>query len=150
MEAEYYIKFVRTYKFRGQSRRFGEKIRNFAGEPMDSNWVYGPGLLKGNGDFSVIYTDKSVDKHVVYTDSVCQYTGRNDKNGTEIYDGDIVKIAEAEYVVRFSELSCSFVLDGRTGTEAAVGFFGLDSENIEVIGNIFDEAQKNEFYGKDR
>ena len=46
---------MRKIMFRGQTRRFGVKIKNYAGEPMESAWVFGYGAAQGNGDFSIIY-----------------------------------------------------------------------------------------------
>ena len=31
----------REILFRGQTRRYGEKVNITSGEPMESNWVYG-------------------------------------------------------------------------------------------------------------
>lgn len=49
---------MREILFRGQTRRYGEKVR-LNGEKIKSNWVYG-GIFpqNGEGDFAMIYQQK--------------------------------------------------------------------------------------------
>ena len=73
---------MRELIFRGQTRRTGEKIW-FNGEKVPGNWVYG-GICHGRGDFSVMYgyvdgEQSSINKFVVYTDTVGQSTGLTDR-----------------------------------------------------------------------
>lgn len=73
---------MREMLFRGQTRKFGEKVR-MNGDKVPGNWVYG-GICQGKGDFSLIYgygrgTQSSGETFVVYSDTVGQYTGLTDR-----------------------------------------------------------------------
>lgn len=83
----------RAIKFRGQTRRAGERIINMAGDKCKANWVYGGIFPQNNdGDFAIIYQQPECEKCVVYADTVGQYIAVDDKKSKEIYEGDVVKI----------------------------------------------------------
>ncbi|MCM1488908.1 MAG: YopX family protein [Firmicutes bacterium] len=130
---------MRELLFRGQTRRFGEKIRNVAGDPMPSCWVYG-GVFHQNdrgGAFSIIYSYDPIEKHPVYADTVGQYTGIDDRNGSKIFEGDIVDISRDEErgVIKWDEDTARFII---LSSGISADFDNYWGKDLEVIGNIYD------------
>ena len=86
----------------------------------------------------------SVDKRYV----LMQYTGLKDKNGKEIYEGDIVRHVKSPsvtfyYVVEWDDKLAGFRLKWKTGG----GIYYLDfyvevlPDKLEVVGNMFENPE---------
>ena len=136
---------MREILFRGQTRRLGEKVW-MNGEKVPSNWVYG-GICLGKGAFSIIYDymdeegEKPIEKHVVYTDTVGQYTGLTDKNGKKIFEGDIIK-ADNWLHQNMKIYTIVFEDSGFYAKHKDEDCWNFDHlENIEIIGNIYDNPE---------
>lgn len=133
---------MRELLFRAQTRKKGDKVW-MNGNPVDGNWVFG-GIFKGEGCYSVLYTYEPLEKRVVYTDPIGQYTGMTDKNGVKIFEGDILKLKRHIYDVEWKD-GCLYAVQKnflKTGNTVYYKLINLLVEDgAEVIGNIYDTPE---------
>lgn len=115
----------------------------FRGKRTDnSEWVYGYVYCygwTGEEETCIVPNYASAPYSIVVDpDTVGQYTGLADKNGTKIFEGDIVLLKgdEEPYQVAFDE-SC-FQVYGNSICYVMDSFYDHD---IEVIGNIYDSPE---------
>ena len=126
---------MREILFRGKRKDTGE-------------WVYGVYVVMHHNDdrthlyhfiipensdlsFGVKVEDILVE---VIADTVGQYTGAIDKNGKEIFEGDLVKIEIG--VIKYEIPDCAFIIC--TGGCDFVMDYAKDSE---IIGNVHDNPK---------
>lgn len=127
---------MRTIKFRGKRIDNGE-------------WAYGS-LAETHGKLFIgipTTPDNPVymmDWHEVDPDTVGQFTGLLDKNGKEIYEGDIISLRDYIAEVRWNSNLSAFCI--RFSFESELGIKPLGSwidrrRRCNVIGNIHDNPE---------
>ena len=130
---------MREIKFRGKRTDNGE-------------WVYG-NLVRGCDEkyaYIVEFGNKEVCRNYVDVnpETVGQYTGLKDKNGTKIFEGDIIYAVSnfdaANMVVVYDPAEFRLVLceDYKT-YKPGLGFKCLCYESfyLQVVGNIYDNPE---------
>lgn len=119
----------RQIKFRGKTTANG-------------HWVYGSLIDYGDNTFAI---RNSKSQPWVQPDSIGQFTGLRDRNGKEIYEGDILKdkIGKAD-VITYDSLAFNLCI-AYASTPGGVcdTFFGGNNplRDLVVIGNIHDNPE---------
>lgn len=130
---------TRKIKFRGKDEQ-GEWQEGHLLVQLGTHYILTPIWEMYRNEY--VETDRST-KHRVSACTVSQFTGILDKNGKEIYEGDIVEYTTCYFgnekrhrkVVEWE----SFDSDD-FGEPHNIGYFNL-SEYMEVIGNIYDNPE---------
>lgn len=128
---------MRTIKFRGK-------------HVDDDEWVYGDLIIDNAENYFIhIREEKRQVAHMVYPDTVGQFTGLLDKNGKEIYEGDVVSyrypIRRHDSFVRneinyigFRQSECKFIVVCKNRHHDLHEPYNLQ---VEVIGNIHENPE---------
>jgi uncharacterized phage protein (TIGR01671 family) len=133
----------------------------FRGKRLDNGeWVYGD-LVQIEGSYIYDYDigDNGVEQKPILSqikwnvnpETVGQYTGLKDKNGVEVYEGDIVTACWYDYeepnhdmtgIVEFTEGWMSYwIADYDKKKFSELNGQGYYHWTIEVIGNIYDNPE---------
>lgn len=125
----------------------------FRGKTLSGKWVegiYSPynwdiDLVRENKPQIIILSENKDDIDGLWCDIIPetagQYTGLIDKNGTKIFEGDIVRYGDTIHEVVFEQRNGTAYF-GLVYSESETLPFGhyQDLRQIEVIGNIYDNG----------
>ena len=107
----------------------------------DGDWVYGG--ITWNPSKKEVFIHTEWDEGKVIPETVGQYTGLCDKNGTRIFEGDIVHWKKVPYFVRWDSKKAEFVF--ANDMEADYFVVGFNEHTTmkfcKVVGNIHDNPE---------
>ncbi len=122
---------MREILFRGKTTDRGEWVQGCYTETLRYNnlhWIW-----NGKNHFTV------------NPETVGQYTGLTDKNGTKIFEGDIIETKNGVYACFWDSCNFEFGVDNK---KESFGIAYVPIKGLKVIGNIHDNPELLKELGK--
>jgi uncharacterized phage protein (TIGR01671 family) len=112
----------------------------FRGKRLDGIWIYGDLRHQpyAKGSVTIISFMEDTGGFWVIPETVGQYTGLKDKNGKEIYEGDITQDVDTGKTFEIMYQGHMFM---RYERKPMYMFYTLDGDCLEVIGNIYENPE---------
>lgn len=138
----------------------------------NGEWVEGYLWIGNNSAYitpwnlGISYSENHVSAfaHEIDQETICQYTGLHDKNGKEIYEGDIISFSHSKYkrsnkdelwgglgeteeytrnyAVEFVNTYCTYGLRARNESiHFVLKQATINTHDVKVIGNIYDNPE---------
>lgn len=115
----------------------------FRGQQINTKkWIYGY-LYREKGLYLICENIRYAEKELILLDTVGQFTGLHDKNGKEIYEGDIVKYRDSrgQHIEKVIFDKGCFYAGMHWGSSTRVAPKLINTRISEVIGNIYDNSE---------
>ena len=114
----------------------------FRGKRYNGNWIFGSLIDYNDGTIPMIANREYGCEHII-PETVGQFTRLRDKNGKEIYEGDILicNSNPLKGFIEWNKILCQFQCTWNNKLGAADIYHLIKYCNGEVIGNIHDNPE---------